>query len=1056
MIDTKNLKKVLSELGYIETKKDVYVKSYRDDMFYICVDIEKGMIAYPENSGMKIYRKTTCNFSENENFVVLECITSLFDRGYLPANIELEKPMPGGHDDTGGYCDIMVKDNKGRTFLLIECKKADEFDKYWKRTQADGSQLFRYYNSYRQAQALCLYTSDYSGRITRKSYIISMKDNEDYLASDSRLLSFRKVQEENGNKDDYFRVWKNTYQGDYAVSGIFEEGTEPFTIGCPERSVKDLVEIDGTSMQKKYSEFAAILRQHNIGSHENAFDKLVNLFLAKIVDETSNPDSLQFCWKGAAYDDYYSLQDRLQKLYKTGMEKFLGEEVAYVDQNQVSEAFHLFKNDPDATKAKIMQYFRELKFYTNSDFAFLDVHNEKLFFQNAAVLKEVVLSFENIRLRTDAGNQFLGDMFENFLDDGVKQNEGQYFTPLPIVKFMISSLPLEQMIKDSEDVIKAVDYACGAGHFLTEYAARIKPYIEKYHKAPIESYYAATYGIENEYRLSKVSKVSAFMYGQDEINIVYGNALSENSRIKEGTFSVLVSNPPYSVKGFFETLPEDDRNSYQLSSSISAPESNSDIETFFVEKAGRLLCDGGIAAIILPDRILTNSGIFSDTRKLIFREFEIISIVSLGDTTFSKTQTMTTILFLRKRNSNPRFSEHVKNRVNAWFNGNSTEDIVFKDDHYLSQYCGLCGIDPGDYIDWLKTGSLPQNDVFCEYKTAFKDSAEYRKTVRKKLTKKYTAKDKKNEIEKKLGLWIRDIEKEKLYYYILCSTNPPVVTVTAPTDKDKGVEFLGYKWSSAKGKEGIIYLDKKKRKSKIEDICTPLYDPDDYDNTDKVSSVIRTNFLRAEGGHTDCAAIPKKLRGYVSSHNLTDMIDFEKSCFDGSISIAKSFEMPESLFPVIPLGRIAPYVTERIDGAVLLKDSYVTTGSMLKDKAGIEPYDGNIPDKVTRFTKKDILVSNIRPNLKKIWFADREGGCSNDVMVFRTVLNDVLPEYLYLVLSQDLFFTFCMSSKKGVKMPRGNKTIIRNFPVPVPPIDRQQEMIESYKKRGKLPVLWKM
>lgn len=111
-------------------------------------------------------------------------------------------------------------------------------------------------------------------------------------------------------------------------------------------------------MQKKYHEFASILRQHNVGSHENAFDKLINLFLAKIIDETVNSEELLFRWKGAAYDDYFSLQDRLQKLYKEGMEKFIGEEVTYIDQKEVKSAFHLFKNDPDATRDKVLEYFR--------------------------------------------------------------------------------------------------------------------------------------------------------------------------------------------------------------------------------------------------------------------------------------------------------------------------------------------------------------------------------------------------------------------------------------------------------------------------------------------------------------------------------------------------------------------------------------------------------------------------------------------------------------------------------------------------------------------------
>lgn len=156
---------------------------------------------------------------------------------------------------------------------------------------------------------------------------------------------------------------------DTRTRGIFEDDIDAYTVGKKKYTVDDLEEVDNDSIQKKYHEFATILRQHNVGSHENAFDKLVNLFLAKIVDETINPTELQFYWKEAAIDDYYSLQDRLQKLYKEGMEKYLNEEVTYVDQKEVSDAFHLFKNDPDATKEKVLEYFRQLKFYSNNDFA---------------------------------------------------------------------------------------------------------------------------------------------------------------------------------------------------------------------------------------------------------------------------------------------------------------------------------------------------------------------------------------------------------------------------------------------------------------------------------------------------------------------------------------------------------------------------------------------------------------------------------------------------------------------------------------------------------------
>lgn len=566
MITVENLKKVLDRLGYSKIKNgDVYSKNYAEFDCCISIDFANKKIVYPKEKGMKIHRETTCNFSEPENFVVLECITSLMDKGYRPGNIELEKPMPGGHKDNGGFCDIQVKDNTGRTFLLIECKRADEFDRYWKKTMADGGQLFRYFNSYRQAQALCLYMSDFiNGDIKRMMNIISMLDNKQLLETDKKLKSFKQVQMDNGDKEDYFAVWKDTYQQDFENHGIFEKEIELYSVGKQKYNINNLDEITHDSMQKKYHEFASILRQHNVGSHENAFDKLINLFLAKIVDETVNSEELLFRWKGAAYDDYFSLQDRLQKLYKEGMEKFIGEEVTYIDQKEVKSAFHLFKNDPDATRDKVLEYFRQMKFYTNSDFAFLDVHNEELFYKNSEILKRMVKMLEDIILKTKEPNQFLGDLFEGFLDDGVKQSEGQFFTPIPIVKFIISSLPLAEIYDKCEEIPCAIDYACGAGHFLNELAQEIKEIVNLETESEIHEYYKRIVGIEKDYRLSKVAKVSAFMYGQPDIQILYADALANNEKIRENSFNILVANPPYSVKGFLETLSEEDRKKYTL------------------------------------------------------------------------------------------------------------------------------------------------------------------------------------------------------------------------------------------------------------------------------------------------------------------------------------------------------------------------------------------------------------------------------------------------------------------------------------------------------------
>jgi len=230
-------------------------------------------------------------------------------------------------------------------------------------------------------------------------------------------------------------------------------------------------------------------------------------------------------------------------------------------------------------------------------------------------------------------------MFEGFLDNGVKQSEGQFFTPMPIVKFIINSLPLEE-IQKTHKTPKAIDFACGAGHFLNE-VAKVFTTDE-------------VVGCEKEYRLSKVAKVSALMYGQENVNIVYSDALTQNQEIQNDSFSVLVANPPYSVKGFLETLNKDDIDNYELTRTIEEKSytANNAIECFFIEKAKQILKADGVTGIVLPSSILSKGegqNTYVGTREILLKYFEIIAIAEFGSGTFGKTGTNTVTLFLRRR-----------------------------------------------------------------------------------------------------------------------------------------------------------------------------------------------------------------------------------------------------------------------------------------------------------------------------------------------------------------------------------------------------------------------
>ena len=316
MITKENLKKVLVETGFHTQDSKQYVCHFDISNCDVIVDFNKETIKYPEN--LKYERATTLNFSENENFVVLECVCRLLKQGYKPEHLYLEAPIPGGHtDEKAGFSDILIRDNNETPYMIIECKttndkSGDEFLKEWAKTKKSGGQLFNYFNTYRQAKYLVLYTSDFESSITPIYHVITLIDNDDFLKSNSKLTSYRNIREKNGSHVEYFSVWKNTYQQDYSSNGVLEHNIEPFCVGNKKLCSDDLIEIDYSSMKKKYNQYATILRQYNVSGKENAFDKLINIFIAKIIDETLNSNELKCYWKAFLMTELHIL--RIQKL----------------------------------------------------------------------------------------------------------------------------------------------------------------------------------------------------------------------------------------------------------------------------------------------------------------------------------------------------------------------------------------------------------------------------------------------------------------------------------------------------------------------------------------------------------------------------------------------------------------------------------------------------------------------------------------------------------------------------------------------------------------------
>ncbi|EJW5379178.1 N-6 DNA methylase [Campylobacter jejuni] len=1061
MITKDNLKQVLENLGF-KNKNENYVKTINN--YTLLIDYKNQSINYPKE--IKIHDKTTSNFSHPENFVVFECVHRLLEKGYKAEHLELEPKWNLGRDKKGGKADILVKDNENNPYLIIECKTTDsknsEFIKEWNRMQEDGGQLFSYFQQEKGVKYLCLYTSDFSDKLEYKNYIIQAYDNEEYLKEKELQNSYKK----SNNNIELFKTWKESYELQYFKQGIFEANVNAYKILEITPTFDNLKEL---KEEGKYHEFAKILRKHNISGKENAFDKLVNIFLCKIYDETFNKNNLKFGYFGVMADTYANMQDRLMWLYKEAMKEFLGEKITFVSNEDIEKDFKQLKIK---TLKEVMQnYIKELKFYSNNDFAFLEVHNKELFLKNALVLKEIVELFANYKLTQNSTNQFLGNLFELFLQKGMKQDEGQFFTPIQICEFIMYSLPLQEMLSKNSKALRVIDYACGAGHFLNTYANELKRYLTE---DELKEHYKNIYGIEKEYRLSKVSKVSSAMYGQNEINILYADALASfelantnnlegekaKPQIESNSFDLLIANPPYSVKGFLETLSDKSKNTYKLFNDDINIETNNSIECFFCERANQILNDNAKAAIILPSSILNKDSIYKNTREILFQNFDFIAIVELGNQTFGATGTNTIILFLRKKETfkqeNHLISQDyslIKERIEA----ENLKDNESFYQNYLNTYCDFRKFDKELYSNFLNgnlDSKLAELEAFKDYRNAFRQTSDYKKLKESKIYKE--SKDKQDLEDKAFLAYAQAIEKDKLLYFSL-SLNQEVLIIKSPSDIKEQKKFLGYEWSNRKGDEGLKELH--------EPYLSPLFERGNPQNETKLNTLICKAFLKT------LSDIPKDLQGYASKARLIDMMDFEKVEFNKAISLnVKSRDelnpFKNSKFELVRLGEVC----DLFNGYAFKKTDYVEKSNTLLIRMGnIRPngeFDAEhkiqyLPDNFNN-KYKDYLLND-----SDVIIAMTDMGNAMNILGVPTIVKNknnrnfllnqrvgklfnfsekIIVQYLkYALSSNEVKKQFKLQGYGGLQINLG-KTQILSTKIPLPPLEIQKQIVAECEK----------
>ena len=147
------------------------------------------------------------------------------------------------------------------------------------------------------------------------------------------------------------------------------------------------------------------------------------------------------------------------------------------------------------------------------------------------------------------------------------------------------------------------------------------------------------------------------------------------------------------------------------------------------------------------------------------------------------------------------------------------------------------------------------------------------------------------------------------------------------------------------------------------------------------------------------------------------------------------------------LAEIAEYSSERINANELDKNNYVGVDNLLQNREG-KTISAYVPQsgRHTKYNVNDILIGNIRPYLKKIWYSDRIGGTNGDVLVIHLKDKNVISRYLFQILAADDFFEYNVRHSKGAKMPRGNKNKIMEYKIPIPSLEEQARIVSILDK----------
>lgn len=601
----------------------------------VSINIDKETISY--NEKIKLHRqieKITGPEEISRAFLIDRLINEL---DYPAELIEIEKEYNIGRPKVQkARIDVIVKDKNNNPFFFIEVKAPEKFENDKEYIEGQLYQLAKLETN--KPKYLVYYTTE---------------ENEENITDRLIIIDFEKYPE--------YSDWVNdglVSVGSELTAGYDKPKKQPFIKGHDKHNLKTKI---------KKQEIEALAKNlHNVlwggggTTDSEIFYSLVNIILAKLQDESEREDDEEYHFQIHSYgentENLNRVFDRVNELYR----RALREKLNITDEAKINKAYVI--NEEKFPLNKLVYCVSQLEPY----------------------------SFYDGRNSMD-GKDILGDFFESITRDGFKQTKGQFFTPTPVVNFILYAMHLDtyaiERLNNDRELPYIIDPSAGSATYLVEamkaitkelkYKQREKLKANRQTKDLIEDLFGKDnekhkenkwakeylYGADINFDLGIASKVNMILHGDGSTNIFVKdgllpfrfytkdtapNHLSKNESDEvyndkdiNGNFDIVISNPPFSVDLDTET------KRFLPNSFLFGDKKNS--ENLFIERWYQLLKENGRVGVVLPESVFDTTE-NKYIRLFIFKYFKVKAVVSLPQVTFEPyTSTKTSLLFMQKK-----------------------------------------------------------------------------------------------------------------------------------------------------------------------------------------------------------------------------------------------------------------------------------------------------------------------------------------------------------------------------------------------------------------------